>query len=84
MDSSNDDKKKLRCTEAQVINFVEARIRKIREAYQSGDIDLKERIDRLVSSERAMERLMQDMNMNEANRKRIRELRKKFDEEETL
>ena len=73
MDSSNGGKKKGNSTEAQVISFTEARIRKIREAYQSGDIDLKERIDRLVSSERAMERLMQDMNLNEEKRKRIRD-----------
>lgn len=82
MDSSNGGEKKPNSTGAQVINFVEKRIDKIKEAYLSGDLDLKDRIDRLVSSERAMERLMQDLNMNEQNRERIRQLRKSIQEEE--
>lgn len=76
MDSSNDGKKSPSSTkESNVISFVERRIEKLRQAYLTGDLSLEERINRLVSSERAMERLMEDMKLNEQNRDRIRKLR---------
>lgn len=82
MDSSNEDKKKPVSTrEAKVISFIDRRIEKLREAYLTGNLDMQERIDRLVSSERAMERLMQDLNMNEQNKERIRKLRSDMKEE---
>lgn len=63
---------------ADVISFIDKRLEKLKRDYLSDDADLKKRIDALVSSERAMERLMEDLNMNEQNRERIRELRRKI------
>lgn len=60
---------------AKVISFIDKRVEKLKKEYMESD-DLKKRIDSLISSERAMERLMEDLNINEKNRERIRELRR--------
>lgn len=62
---------------AKVISFIDKRVEKLKKEYMGSD-DLKKRIDSLISSERAMERLLEDLNVNEENRERIRELRRKI------
>ena len=64
-----------------VVSFIDKRLEKIKQAYLSGDLDMKQRIDRLVSSDRAMERLMEDLNMNEENRTKIRQLRESLEKD---
>jgi flagellar biosynthesis regulator FlaF len=61
----------------KVISFIDKRLEKLKKEYMESD-DIKKRIDSLISSERAMERLLEDLNVNEENRERIRELRRKI------
>lgn len=62
---------------AKVISFREKRIEKLKKEYMNSD-DIQRRLDSLMSSEAAIDRLLKDLNVNEENKERIRKLREQM------
>ena len=63
----------------KVISFIDKRLEKLKKEYLESD-DIKKRIDSLLSSERAVERLLEDLKVPEDKRQQIRNLRQKTKE----
>lgn len=66
---------------AKVISFREKRIEKLKKEYMNSD-DIQRRLDSLMSSEAAIDRLLEDLNVNEENKERIRKLREQMKKDE--